>query len=105
MLDVFVDIRKGSPSFGKWGSVELDANQPKLVLIPVGFAHGYLTLTDNCIVSYKVDCAYTPQVEGGLAWDDPAVGIKWPIATPHLSTKDRTLSNLDAIEPLDTGKM
>jgi dTDP-4-dehydrorhamnose 3,5-epimerase len=100
MLDVFVDLRKDSSGFGKWGSVELSGEAHNMVLIPRGFAHGYMTLTDNCVVSYKVDAVYTQEAEGGLIWNDPTVGITWPSQQPILSEKDRALPQLAQIEPI-----
>src|SRR5262249_45423415 len=100
ILDVFVDLRKNSSTFGKWGFVELDDISRTMVLVPRGFAHGYLTLTKRCVVSYKVDSVYTPSAEGGLQWNDSAVGIAWPTKTPILSEKDSSLPLLKEIEPL-----
>jgi len=88
VFDVFVDLRKDSPSFGKWGSVELAADKHNMVLIPRGFAHGFCTLTDESEVVYKVDSLYNPQVESGLLWNDPDLAITWPVRQPLLSEKD-----------------
>ncbi len=80
VLDVAVDIRRGSPAFGRSVAVELSEENGRQLLVPRGFAHGYLTLTDRADVLYKVTGAYAPETEGGLLWSDPALGIDWPVA-------------------------
>ncbi len=101
VFDVFVDLRRGSPTFGQWDSVELSAARHNAVLIPKGFAHGFCALSDAAVVSYLVDSAYAPQAEGGLAWDDPQLAIAWPLAGPAIvSAKDRGWPRLAALEPL-----
>ncbi len=94
VFDVFVDLRDGSPTFGAVETVVLDAETRNAVLIPKGFAHGYCTLTDYSLVHYKVDSPYTPEMEGGLAWNDPDLGIEWPSADVTLSDKDRAWPRL-----------
>lgn len=89
VLDVFVDLRKGSPTYGQWDAVELSAATQCVLYLPKGFAHGYCTLTLESVVQYKVDAYYAQNHEGGLAWDDPALGIRWPVTDPLLSAKDR----------------
>jgi len=88
VYDVFVDLRKNSPSFGKWGNVELSEEKHNMVYIPRGFAHGFCTLTTESDVVYKVDNAYTPEAECGLLWNDPDLAIAWPVSQPVLSIKD-----------------
>jgi len=88
ILDVFVDLRKGSPSFGQWSSIELSEEIKKMVLIPRGFAHGFCSLTDNCEIVYKVDNFYSPQHECGLIWNDMYLKIIWPSSEVFLSEKD-----------------
>jgi dTDP-4-dehydrorhamnose 3,5-epimerase len=89
IFDVAVDIRKGSKSFGKWFGVELSEQNKKQLLIPKGFAHGFLTLTDNVEVQYKVDAIYSPEHDRGIIWNDSSIGIEWPIGSkPFLSEKD-----------------
>jgi dTDP-4-dehydrorhamnose 3,5-epimerase len=88
VLDVFVDLRKNSPTFGEWDSVELNEESKKMIFIPRGFAHGYCTLTEESEVLYKVDNFYTPQAECGLLWNDNDIGIDWPFRNPKLSEKD-----------------
>lgn len=91
VLDVAVDIRKGSPTFGQHVSVELTEDNHRQFFIPRGFAHGFIVLTDEVIFQYKCDNFYAPQSEGALAWDDPALGIDWHISADKivLSEKDR----------------
>lgn len=98
ILDVLVDLRKGSATYGQWDSVELSADNYRLVYIPKGFAHGYCTLSDNAVVLYKVDEYYAPGFEGGLRWDDAILAIRWPIDNPVLSQKDRSLPTFDKFE-------
>lgn len=89
VLDVFVDLRKNSPTFGHWDSIELSAENKKMIFIPRGFAHGFCTLTDESEVLYKVDNFYSKENERGLLWNDPEIGINWPTKSPILSDKDQ----------------
>lgn len=91
ILDVFVDLRKSSPSFGQWDSIVLSEEKCNSVYIPRGFAHGFCTLTENVIVQYKVDNFYAPECERGLRWNDPDVGINWQAADAVLSKRDAEL--------------
>jgi len=93
-LDVWVDLRKDSPTFRQWDALELSAEAMNMVYVPKGFAHSFLTLTPDVIVSYKIDAYYAPDHDAGLRWDDPAIGIDWPVASPHLSKKDAALPTL-----------
>jgi len=89
IYDVAIDIRKGSPTFGGWFGIELTAENKKQLLIPKGFAHGFITLTDDVEVQYKVDELYAPDCDRSIIWNDPDIGIKWPLGiTPILSEKD-----------------
>jgi dTDP-4-dehydrorhamnose 3,5-epimerase len=89
ILDVYLDLRKGSPTFGKWGSTILSSNNRKALFIPRGFGHGMCTLSDNCFMVYKVDNYYNPNSEVIIAWNDPDLGINWPLeGIPLLSEKD-----------------
>jgi dTDP-4-dehydrorhamnose 3,5-epimerase len=102
ILDVFVDIRRSSPSFRKWEMIELSETNHRAVYIPKGCAHGYCTLTDSSVVLYKVDQFYAPQFEGGLRWNDSELAIPWPATEPIISTKDSVLPVLrDFVSPFD----
>lgn len=99
IFDVAVDIRKGSPTYGKWFGIELNAENKKQLFIPKGLAHGFLTLTDRVEVQYKVDELYAPECDRGIIWNDPAIGIEWPIdVTPILSKKDQNTPLLSETE-------
>ncbi len=90
VFDAIVDLRRSSPTFGKWTGVVLSAENKRMFWVPEGFAHGFLTLEDNTDFLYKCTSAYLPQNECSLAWDDPSVGIEWPLdgIEPKLSAKD-----------------
>jgi dTDP-4-dehydrorhamnose 3,5-epimerase len=89
VLDVAVDIRRGSPTFGQSVSVVLSADNKRQIFVPRGFAHGFLVLSETAEFLYKCDAFYHPGDEFGIAWDDPALGIAWGAETPLLSDKDR----------------
>lgn len=89
VLDVFVDLRKDSSTFGQWGSILLSENKFNCAFIPRGFAHGFCTLTEICEVVYKVDNYYAPKYECGIIWDDIDLNINWPVSNPVLSEKDK----------------
>jgi dTDP-4-dehydrorhamnose 3,5-epimerase len=88
ILDVAVDIRAGSPTYGAWVGVELSAENARQLLVPKGFLHGFLTLTDDVEVQYKCTDLYAPAHDGAVRWDDPAIGINWGVTAPILSDKD-----------------
>ena len=88
IYDVAVDIRRGSPTYGKWVGVELSADNRRIVWVPPGFAHGVCALTDVTDILYKATAEYSPQHDRGIRWDDPAIGIAWPTRAPILSAKD-----------------
>ncbi len=98
ILDVAVDIRKGSPWYGKWVAVELSEENKLILWIPPGFAHGFIALEDDTEVVYKVTKEYSPEFERGIIWNDPYIGIKWPIENPILSEKDKNLPLLKDAE-------
>ena len=100
ILDVAVDIRKGSPTFGQWVSLVVSAAAFNQILVPKGFAHGFLTLEPATEVYYKVSAPYSAANDRGIRWDDPSIGIDWPLdgATPLLSDKDRVAPTLTEVE-------
>ncbi|WP_024335395.1 dTDP-4-dehydrorhamnose 3,5-epimerase [Desulfotignum balticum] len=89
VLDVFVDLRLGSATFGRWDSIELSEENKKAIYIPRGFAHGFCTLTDISEILYKVDNYYSKESEAGIAWNDKEIGIDWRATKPVLSEKDQ----------------
>ena len=91
VLDVVVDIRKGSETYGRWDSLELGADSCNSIYVPKGFAHAYITLTETAVVQYKVDAPYAPEHEGGIRWNDPDLAVEWPTDAPVLSDRDRSL--------------
>jgi dTDP-4-dehydrorhamnose 3,5-epimerase len=86
--DVAVDVRKGSPTFGKWVAAELSAENRRQLWVPPGFAHGFCVLSESADFAYKCTALYSPQDEGSVRWDDPALAIPWPVKAPRLSPKD-----------------
>jgi dTDP-4-dehydrorhamnose 3,5-epimerase len=94
VFDVAVDIRKGSPTFGKWIGATLSADNHRQFLVPAGFAHGFCVLSEMAMFHYKCSDYYAPASEGGIAWNDPDIGIDWPIQTPNLSAKDSAYGRL-----------
>ncbi len=100
VFDVAVDLRRSSPTFGKWVGVELSVENKRMFWVPHGFAHGFLTLEDDTDFLYKCDAPYAPQNEHCLAWDDPDVGIAWPLdgLDVQLSAKDREGKALAEVE-------
>ncbi|HZJ53777.1 MAG TPA: dTDP-4-dehydrorhamnose 3,5-epimerase [Myxococcaceae bacterium] len=93
--DVAVDVRRGSPRFGRWVAMELSETAPRQLWIPPGFAHGFCVLSDSADFFYKCTELYAPECERSVAWDDPRIGIPWPIAAPLLSAKDRAAPRLE----------
>ena len=91
VLDVAVDIRKSSPTFGKHIMVELSEDNKRQLFIPRGFAHGFLVLSDEAIFTYKVDNPYAPTQEAGIRWNDPDLAIEWPIDTAVVQTSEKDL--------------
>ena len=92
--DVAVDLRRGSTTYGQWEGYELDDVAHRQLFVPVGFAHGFCVLSDEADVNYKVSSYYDPETEAGIVWDDPDVGVAWPIADPETSERDRSAPKL-----------
>ena len=89
VLDVAVDIRKGSTSFGRYVAVELSGDNKRQLFIPKGFAHGYMVLEEDTVFQYKCDAYYHPAAEGGIAWDDPQIGVEWPLPEGEIILSER----------------
>lgn len=94
IFDVAVDIRIGSPTYGKWVGEVISETNHRMIYVPEGFAHGFVTLSKYADVWYKMTGEYSPEHDAGIRWNDPAIGIEWPIHDPILSEKDRTLPGL-----------
>lgn len=94
VFDVAVDMRRGSPTYGQWVGVILSAENGRMLYVPAGFAHGYCVLSAEAGLTYKATAEYAPDLERGIRWSDPAIGIEWPLADPILSPKDQQLPPL-----------
>ncbi len=94
IFDVAVDIRAGSPTFGRWTAAELTEENKRQLWVPLGFAHGFQSLTDVADVQYKCTAYYAPSAEGSIRWDDPDIGVVWPITDPQLSARDAQAQSL-----------
>lgn len=105
VFDVAVDIRVGSPTFGQWAGEVLSGEDGVILYIPEGFAHGYVCLSDHADLVYKVTNEFDAALDRGIAWDDPVVGILWPMDNPTLSERDLSLPGLDSvISPFQYGQ-
>jgi dTDP-4-dehydrorhamnose 3,5-epimerase len=98
IFDVAVDIRRQSPAFCLWIGVELSDDDGRMLYIPPGFAHGFCVLTDEAHVMYKATAEYAPDLDRGIRWDDPEIGIEWPVAQPIVSLKDAQLPLLRDVD-------
>lgn len=103
VFDVAVDIRRGSPTFGRWVGETLAAESKRMMFIPEGFAHGYYVLSEAAEMEYKCSDVYAPEEERGVIWNDPAIGIQWPLISPEplLSDRDRRWGTLATRPPQD----
>ena len=101
IFDVAVDIRVGSPTFGRWAGVSLSAAEWNQLLVPIGFAHGFVTLEPDTEVQYKVTAPYSPEHERAIRYDDPEIAVEWPVESEvlTLSGRDRTASHLASLDP------
>jgi dTDP-4-dehydrorhamnose 3,5-epimerase len=97
IFDVVVDLRRDSPGFGQWEGHELDDRQHRQLLVPVGFGHGFCVLSDVADVDYRLSSYFDPATEAGVAWDDPDIGVEWPLSEPLLSDRDRNAPRLAEI--------
>jgi dTDP-4-dehydrorhamnose 3,5-epimerase len=94
VFDVAVDVRRGSPNFGRWFGAELSDENRRQMWVPAGFAHGFCVISESADFVYKCTELYHPETERGIAWNDPEIGIEWPIADPILSPRDREAPRL-----------
>jgi len=94
IFDVAVDLRRDSPTFGQWEGHELDDESHRQLFVPVGFGHGFVVLSEEADVTYLLSSAYDPATESGIAWDDPDVGVEWPVDDPLLSERDKRAPRL-----------
>ena len=94
IFDVAVDLRRGSPTYGEWEGYVLDDERHHQLYVPVGFAHGFAVLSDTADVAYLLSSTYDPATESGIAWNDPEVGVEWPVAAPLLSERDKAAPTL-----------
>lgn len=99
IFDVIVDIRYGSPTFGRWTGAVLSFENKRQLYVPAGFAHGFCVLSETALFHYKCSDVYTPENEGGIYWDDPQLGIDWPLRSPTLSDRDQKLQRLCDVNP------
>lgn len=99
VFDVAVDIRRGSPHFGQWVGITLSGESLHQLYVPPGFAHGFCVTSETALFSYKCTDVYAPQAEGAVRWDDPELGIDWPVATPRLNDKDLAAPRLAELDP------
>jgi dTDP-4-dehydrorhamnose 3,5-epimerase len=88
VFEVAADVRRDSPTFGQWVSVILSAENRRSLFVPAGYAHGFCVTSAEAQVVYKMTSEYAPELEGGVSWDDPVLGITWPISSPRLSARD-----------------
>jgi dTDP-4-dehydrorhamnose 3,5-epimerase len=95
LWDAIVDLRTGSPTYSRWFGKELSHENRLMMYVPRGFGHGFVTLTDNVEAFYLVSTFYAPEAERGCAWNDPAIGIEWPVEPREISGKDRKWPDLD----------
>jgi dTDP-4-dehydrorhamnose 3,5-epimerase len=98
VFDVAVDIRRGSPTYGRWVGCTLSADNRRQLWVPMGFAHGFCVVSETALFAYKCTDYYNPNAEASIRWDDPTIGIDWPVSEPTLSPKDAAAPGLDNID-------
>ena len=103
VFDVAVDVRRGSPRYGKWAGAKLSGEGKRMMYVPAGFAHGFYVLSETAEIIYKCSEFYAPEEERGILWNDPEIGISWPLIDPEpiLSAKDRGYKRLSETDPKD----
>ena len=99
IFDVAVDLRRDLPTFGRWEGYELDEETHRQLFVPVGFGHGFAVLSEEADVTYLLSSVYDPATESGIAWDDPDVGVEWPVDEPLLSERDKRAPRLSEVAP------
>jgi dTDP-4-dehydrorhamnose 3,5-epimerase len=99
--DVAVDVRLGSPRFGSWAGIELSGEDQRQLYIPAGFAHGFVVLTSQAALEYKCSDTYQPEFDRCLRWNDPVVGIEWPVVRPRMSERDAAAGTLKELMDLE----
>jgi len=104
-FDVAVDIRSDSPTFGQWAGVELSAGNHRQLYVPAGFAHGFCVLGESALLAYLCTATYHAESDAGVAWNDPDIGIDWPLKPESLSDRDRKLPRLREIKSEDLPRM
>jgi dTDP-4-dehydrorhamnose 3,5-epimerase len=97
IFDVAVDLRTGSATYGQWEGHELDDERHRQLFVPAGFGHGFAVLSEEADVTYLLSSTYDPATEAGIAWDDPDVGVEWPVAEPLLSERDKQAPRLSEV--------
>jgi len=97
IYDVIIDLRRDSATYCQWYAVELSSDNYRMLYVPIGFAHGFQTLEDNTVVFYQMSEFYHPECAQGVKWDDPAFGVKWPIANPIIAAKDRSFKDMELL--------
>jgi dTDP-4-dehydrorhamnose 3,5-epimerase len=97
IFDVAVDLRRSSQTFGQWAGYELSDSNHHQLFVPIGFAHGFLVLSETADVVYKLSSYYDPETEAGIRWDDPGIGVQWPVGDPQLSERDAQAPTLAEI--------
>lgn len=97
IFDVAVDLRRGSPTYGQWEGHELDDEAHRQLFVPAGFGHGFAVLSEEADVAYLLSSTYDPATEAGIAWDDPDIGVEWPVDDPLLSERDKQAPHLSDI--------
>ncbi|HEY4376801.1 MAG TPA: dTDP-4-dehydrorhamnose 3,5-epimerase [Acidimicrobiales bacterium] len=103
VFDVMVDVRAGTPTFGRWAAFELDPGSGRAVYLPAGVAHGFVTLADGSELTYQIDAPYVAEAGAGFRWDDPDAGIAWPLQPTVISARDRELPPLAGLAGADAG--